>query len=367
MIKTLFEKSRLNTIYSLNNDHTFVRPEPVYNPESVISAIQAYQVIGHDMPYDPMSFLAKYFSFEGIKKYQYKEADKKQRFGLIFRVLLPLDFENKHQSDLLLTLNKLVKQFVDAVKGSEKRLKYIAWYVPVGQIARYADIYICDREYISSGYEVYNKNFYIDKHTRRIVSKNSENAVLAHKKGELKEKVKDTFNKLKTRILCTRNYEELESRRRYFKAIWAGILLKFSLIHKGKYTFKRKKYSTMSNRFHKRILQKINWLQVEIENILCNLDKEQTVTIEANAYVQMKALKATKDDPLIITDIGKKLDHIFFKYKKRFEKMSFTIDDGTKIDLNVRCDVAEEEIDLLRNEFYKEIDALKTTVTTILA
>lgn len=214
-----------NTYYSKDNDLTFVSSETEYNLDNVIKSIskESYEVVGHDMPYDPINFLTKVYEFESKRKYRYQGERKekfKQRFGFHFILLLPVGYEEKYQGkglDYRESLVKNVKCFVRNIRGSEIGLKYVYWIVPIVKIARYVHIYMTDREYFYQYTFRYKRNEYANKVTGRKCCQDDPDKIITRKKGAIKRIEKDTFSENKSRLLAANTKKELSERKNFKK------------------------------------------------------------------------------------------------------------------------------------------------------
>ncbi len=351
-------QEKLNTFYDESNDMTFVQDRPVYDLDSIIEAIKSYRLIKHDMPYKPEEFLQKVYEYEIDHHYKYQDGGKKfkQRFGIHFTLLLPIGFEDRFKGDEYAfnrSLIALTEEFVRKIRGSEVYLRYVAWYVPIGDIARYIHIYLSDREFVEFDKVLYRKDFWQDKTSGKMCKAHDPNGALTHKKGEVKGYIHKTFKPAKTRILAARNEEELRKRGEMFREIWRTILLTQKLVFRNKLTFKRKKYSNFSNRFLRRIYQKCNWIMTEFEN---------KIAIYSCDEVRQANWHDIKDgaDPndAIDTSLKRKIESLFYRYKEYFKKMKFTVAEGVKLSLNGRCDFAEAALDKLREKFNLELSGI---------
>ncbi|MEG0366597.1 MAG: hypothetical protein RR585_07160, partial [Coprobacillus sp.] len=238
--------------------------------------------------------------------------------------------------------------------GQEKQLKYFAYEQVKGK-ATYIHIYISDRLYYDCYQSFYTRDYYQDRLTGKMTTKDTPGAVKTHSKGECKEIIYKSFGETKTRIFIYKDFSDWINR---FKELFKQCLLKLQVLISSKYVFSRKKFSDNCNRYLKRIYIEVNYLQAYIENELYMSLKDvqrHADTYDVNRY-------GYSEGEMVDLKGKSKLDDIFFKYKGRFDKGSFhhegveyKISPRKKTNDFIRIDHVEEHIKLMKKMFIKEL------------
>ncbi len=319
----------------------YVKNEPVRSLSMIINCIEAYGVLDTDMPGATVNFIKQIGDYENDKARKVTKKEYQQRFGMLFRCLLPLG-EKKNSIK-----KKIVRKFVKDLRGEEKDLKYCSWEAVQGK-GSYIYIYICDREFVKNRKTYYKRDYYVDS-CGKMCSKHCDDKRLVKRKGEFKEYV-NGFMPTKSRIFFDKNVESFRNRILEF---WKSAC--DCLLEKGKYIFRRKKIGQKVNRWTRRLRIRQNHLMSYIENCI----NKYYELIYEDGYDSCK--NGSNGSEELYTAKNRKLDELFFKYRNRFIKESFHVDDVEFL-MKGRADIAEAAIDYLKELFNQEMELIVSGV-----
>ncbi len=268
--------SRFSTNDADKNMRSFVQQNNVHDPEWIAHPELADEKIRFfslgNSGFDEMTgsqFLNEFIGYEKAHERHYQE--RNMRYGVWVDLMLPKGNWDKS------TMLKLTRRFAKRIQAGNKGLKWFAYYFYKGE-GTYVRLWISDREkfYVPKLIKpVYKKNVYVNAKTGVFCGKKDENAVLACKKGAVKNNAKlekTWFSETKTRLFA---YSERpnagDEKKRWLWNCALEAMKGFDVeIHEG-FMFKRRKMKRSFSLYLRRCVIAENKLQIYAEDVLNRL------------------------------------------------------------------------------------------------
>lgn len=323
-------------------ESTFISFKPIYDIDYLIMEIDNYHFIDSNFPQNYSKFLLK------VKNYEDERGKKagNTRYGYLFKILLPLE---QLSNDKLI---KITKNFINNLIGDQD-LKYLSFTNIISNNVKYLNIYITDREFKEEFIEYYKRDYYVDLKGNFCTRKTKDKRLVA-KKGDIKSYIKNGFVSCKT-TLFTFSKEKFDTFIKTIKQLYFNILNKLSLIIESNLVFPHEKYNSNTNRYKKRLYQKINLLKIKIEGYInCFIS---TNSRNVDFYEVYK--DGYEKNEVLINQKAFLMIGLFMKFKNRFSKHSYH-DNGVLFKFNekMKINLAEEVLNHLEILFFKEYNQI---------
>ena len=352
------------------NMHAFVKQQNVHDPAWIAHPELADENIRFfslgNSGFDEMSgtqFLNAFLGYEKAHERHYQ--GRNMRYGVWIDLMLPIG--NWEKSTML----KIARRFAKRIQAGFKGLKWLAFYYYKGK-ATYIRLWISDRVkfYVPRLIKpVYKRNIYINAKTGVFCSKKDDDAVLAYKKGAVKNNAKaigkSYFAEAKTRLFAYSARPSAGKEKRTWLLNCAIEAMKgLGIELHESFMFKRRKMKRSFSLYVKRCVIAENKLQIYAEDVLNRL-----MYAEMNvAPLYLKDEKYIHVSPGVSEDELKKMKvpsvfsagliEIYEWLETIFAEGKFTYKDVEYKFHQTRVDLAEQALRVLRICFDRKIKML---------
>lgn len=308
--------------------------------------------------------------YEKTKERNFGNSTYEARFGELITIMLPRvsrSWANK-------TLLNIAKKVISFIVGEEKTLGWIVFSMRRMNTV-FLKIWISDRAYYDY-YRVktYNRNIFVDRNTNKFCKSTAENAVLAHKKGDVildeygtpvKENAK--FYPRKTRIFCFASETAFVNFCNQLKSKILGILtsLRGDIRVVKEMVIRRKKLTRIWNR-HIRLITSLNNRARAYVQDGFNLAKAEIAAMFPEKMSQPEF--GNEPSPHVLPkEISDALKSLLDKYTSIFKNDAFEYNGVLLRLFGGAPSLVEETCNLLMQVFDSDISAIRTAAAGMIA
>ena len=204
---------------NLNNkqvsNNSYINYKAIYSIEDTTEFVEL-KLLDTNIPLSFDDFFNMLMDFENKYNNSKNKENVNIRYGVVLTYLLDSD---KKEADTLSIIHSIAKYYGN--------LPYYCWYERKGK-GNYLKFYFAEREFYKDGKkEEYAKDIYQNSKTGRLCNKNDIDAVLVHKKGEIKDDCVVYFSKRKADTFKFKDKKHFVEALFKFRSWYLDLLCKF--------------------------------------------------------------------------------------------------------------------------------------------